>query len=47
MPNITFNEADAFPPKITDTINDKARKDRAGGGIFAKPTSNYCLVIFF
>lgn len=34
MPNITFNEADAFPPKITDTINDKARKDRAGGGAF-------------
>lgn len=47
MPNIAFNEADAFPPKITDTINDRARKDRVRRGIFAKPTSSYCFVIFF
>lgn len=26
MPNIAFNEAGAFPPKIMDTVNDIARK---------------------
>lgn len=37
MPNIAFNEADSFPPKITDTINDRAGKDRVRGAFLQSP----------